>query len=62
MAKELSYKPLNDIGINGLNTQSNPATLDSSWLTNADNIILRESGRISFRKGLKQNWLMIVIY
>jgi hypothetical protein len=57
MAKELSYKPLNDIGINGLNTQSNPATLDSSWLTNADNIILRESGRISFRKGLKQNIL-----
>ena len=57
MAKRLSYKPLNNIGINGLNTQANPTTLDVSWLTNADNIVLRESGRISFRKGFKQNIL-----
>ena len=57
MAKQLSYKPLDNIGINGLNTQSNPSTLDSSWLTKADNIVLRESGRISFRKGLKQKIL-----
>ena len=54
MAKELTYQPLTDIGINGLNTQSNPATLDPSWLTKAENIVLRESGRITFRKGLKQ--------
>ena len=54
MAKPLTYQPLPDYGVNGLNTQSNPATLDASWLTTADNIVLRESGRISFRKGLKQ--------
>ena len=54
MAKELSYKPLNDLGVNGLNTQSNPATLDPSWLTKAENVVIRESGRITLRKGLKQ--------
>jgi len=54
MAKELSYKPLNDLGVNGLNTQSNPATLDPSWLTKAENVVIRESGRIALRKGLKQ--------
>jgi hypothetical protein len=54
MAKSLSYSPLPDFGINGLNTQSNPSTLDSTWLTSADNMVLRESGRISLRKGLKQ--------
>jgi len=54
MAKNLSYQPLPNFGVNGLNTQSNPSSLDPSWLTSADNIVLRESGRISFRKGLKQ--------
>ena len=54
MAKELSYQPLPNLGINGLNTQDNPATLDPSYLTQADNIVLRESGRIAFRKGVKQ--------
>ncbi len=54
MAKEITYQPLSDIGLNGLNTQSNPSTLDHSWLTKAENIVLRESGRITFRKGLKQ--------
>ena len=53
----LAYKSLDNIGINALNTQSNPTTLDASWLTAADNIVLRESGRISFRKGFKQNIL-----
>ena len=57
MSKQLAYKSLDNVGINGLNTQSNPTTLDASWLTNADNIVLRESGRISFRKGFKQNVL-----
>ena len=55
MAKELTYQPLTNLGINGLNTQDNPATLDNTWLTKADNVVLRENGRISFRKGLKQN-------
>ena len=54
MAKQLSYQPLTNLGINGLNTQDNPATLDPSYLTKADNIVLRESGRIAFRKGFKQ--------
>ena len=54
MAKQITYQPLSDIGLNGLNTQSNPATLDHSWLTKAENVVLRESGRITFRKGLKQ--------
>ena len=54
MAKEISYQPLTDIGLNGLNTQSNPATLDTSFLTKAENVVIRESGRIAFRKGLKQ--------
>jgi len=57
MPKQLSYKPLSNLGINGLNTQANPTTLDSAWLTVADNIVLRESGRISFRKGFRQNIL-----
>lgn len=54
MAKPLTYQPLPDYGVNGLNTQSNPSTLDHTWLTKAENVVLRESGRISFRKGLKQ--------
>ena len=54
MSKPLSYQPLPNFGLNGLNTQSNPNALDPSYLVNADNIVVRESGRISFRKGLKQ--------
>jgi hypothetical protein len=54
MAKSLTYQPLANFGVNGLNTQNNPSTLDSTWLTSAKNIVLRESGRISFRKGFKQ--------
>ena len=54
MAKQLVSSSLENLGINGLNTQYNPATLDPAWLTSADNIMIRESGRISFRKGLKQ--------
>jgi len=57
MAKQLTYKSLDNLGVNGLNTQANPASLDSTWLTKADNIVIRESGRISSRKGLKQNIL-----
>ena len=54
MSKPLSYQPLPNFGVNVLNTQDNPATLDASYLTSADNVVLRESGRISFRKGFKQ--------
>jgi hypothetical protein len=54
MSKPLAYQPLNNFGVNGLNTQNNPATLDPTFIVSADNIVLRESGRISFRKGFKQ--------
>ena len=54
MSKPLSYQQLTNFGVNGLNTQNNPATLDPSYLTSASNVVLRESGRISFRKGFKQ--------
>ena len=54
MAKQLQYQTLKNLGLNGLNTQSNPATLDPSYLTKADNIVIRESGRIALRKGFKQ--------
>jgi len=54
MAKPLNYQNLINFGVNGLNTQDNPATLDPSYLTSANNIVIRESGRISFRKGFKQ--------
>ncbi len=54
MAKQLAHQSLTNLGVNGLNTQYNPAMLDPSFLTAADNVMLRESGRISFRKGLKQ--------
>ena len=61
MSKPLSYQPLPNFGVNGLNTQDNPATLDASYLTSADNVVLRESGRISFRKGLKQKDMMVLL-
>ena len=54
MAKQLTYRPLDNVGINGLNTQANPLTLDTTWLTRADNVVVKESGRLSSRKGLKQ--------
>ena len=54
MAKQLSYKPLIDIGINGLNTQTNPASLGPDFLVQAENIVIKESGRVSIRKGLRQ--------
>lgn len=57
MSASLQYLPLENLGVNGLNTQANPSALDPSWLTKADNIVIRESGKIGFRKGLKQQIL-----
>ena len=57
MSASLQYLPLENLGVNGLNTQANPSALDPSWLTKADNIVIRESGKIGFRKGLKQQVL-----
>jgi hypothetical protein len=54
MSARLQYKALNQLGINGLNTQHSPTALDHSWLAEASNIVLREAGKISFRKGFKQ--------
>jgi len=50
MAKQIQYQSLTNIGLNGLNTQANPASLDPSYLTKAENVVIRESGRISLRK------------
>ena len=61
MGYDLRYQPLTNVGINGLNTQDNPTSLDSSWLTDANNIVLREGGQISFRKGFKQKVLSSTI-
>jgi len=47
MAKELSYLPLDDVGINGLNTQDNSASLTPAWFTKAENIILQEGGQVT---------------
>ena len=57
MANNLTYLPLDNIGINGLNTQSNPTSLAPSWLIKADNIAFKESGRITFRNGFVQQVL-----
>lgn len=57
MSASLQYLPLENLGVNGLNTQTNPSALEPSWLTKADNIVIRESGKIGFRKGLKQQVL-----
>ena len=54
MAKQIQYQSLANLGLNGLNTQSNPASLDTTYLTKAENVVIRESGRIALRKGLKQ--------
>ena len=54
MAKQLTFNPLFDVGIHGLNTQTNPASLEAAWLTKAENIVIKESGRLSIRKGLQQ--------
>jgi len=54
MSANLTYLPLDNIGINGLNTQANPTALDPSWLIKSDNIAFKESGRITFRNGFIQ--------
>jgi len=59
MANNLTYLPLSNIGINGVNTQSNAASLTAEWLTKADNIAFKESGRITFRKGFVQEVLPV---
>ena len=57
MAKSLTYKALDNVGVNGLNTQDNSALLEPAWLTKAENIVIEEGGQIAFRKGLKQKVL-----
>ena len=54
MAKEIQSIPLDTIGINGLDTQTNPTALGPKWFTKADNIIFTEGGKVAFRKGFKQ--------
>ena len=56
-AKQIQSIPLDTIGINGLDSQSNPTALGPNWFTKADNIIYTEGGKVAFRKGLKQKTL-----
>ena len=53
-SKVLNVVPLDTIGINGLDSQTNPTALGATWFTKADNIVYTEGGKVTFRKGLKQ--------
>jgi len=52
--KALQARLLDRIGLNGLDTQTTPTSLNPEWLTKADNIVYTEGNRITFRKGLSQ--------
>lgn len=54
MATALKYLTLDNLGINGLNTQDKPTSINTGWLTKANNVVLEEAGTIGPRKGLKQ--------
>lgn len=54
MSASLKYLPLDNLGINGLNTQDKPTSINTGWLTKANNVVLEEAGTIGPRKGLKQ--------
>lgn len=51
--KILNPLVLDSVGIYGLNTQANAASLDHRWLVNADNIMLNSEGRLTSRKGIQ---------
>ncbi len=54
MSGSLGVITIGDLGVNGLNTQTSSVSLKSSWLTLADNIMIKESGKLTTRKGVKQ--------
>ncbi len=54
MGKPLSPLELTNLGVYGLNTQANAASLEPQWLTKADNTMLDSEGRITYRKGFEQ--------
>jgi len=56
-SKTIQAIPLDTIGINGLDTQTNPTALGPNWFTKADNIVYTEGGKVTFRKGVKQGTL-----
>lgn len=51
--KILNPLVLDSVGVYGLNTQANAASLDHMWLVNADNIMLNAQGRLTSRKGVQ---------
>ena len=53
-AKGLNVLSLDSVGTYGLNTQASPSSLEHQWLTEAENIMLDDQGRISSRQGIKQ--------
>jgi hypothetical protein len=54
MANPIQPLVLDSIGIYGLNKQSSASTLEPTWLTEAENIMLDDKGNITTRKGIKQ--------
>ena len=46
--KVLNVVPLDTIGINGLDSQTNPTALGATWFTKADNIVYTEGGKVTF--------------
>jgi len=55
--KVIQAAVLDTVGINGLDTQTHPTSLDNTWFTKADNIVYTEGNRVTFRKGVKQKTL-----
>jgi len=55
--KPINAISLDTIGVSGLDTQTTPTALDSTWFTKADNIVYTEGGKVTFRKGVKQGTL-----
>jgi hypothetical protein len=56
-AKQIHAIPLDTIGVDGLDTQTNATALSPNWFIKADNIVYTEGGKVAFRKGLKQKTL-----
>ena len=51
--KPLAPLVLDSVGVFGLNTQANAASLDHRWLVKADNIMVDSAGRLTSRKGIQ---------
>ena len=48
--KPINAISLDTIGVSGLDTQTTPTALDSTWFTKADNIVYTEGGKVTLEK------------